>query len=202
MTVETGMRIASEPGAPVRCWFRPVSMRASPGITAIRSASSGPWPPPPASSTAATAASSTVTGADRLSWLHSIITQYVSDLDEGQSTESLVLSPHGHVEQHWQLTELEHRLDRRRARHGRRGAEVPDDDALPQAHRHRRRQRRLVAADAAGPDDPRRAARGRPAVTRRSGTPRRCPAAASCATSRAELQTIDLVVAARPRSSR
>ena len=48
----------------------------------------------------------TVTGAERLSWLHSIITQYVSDLDDGQSTESLVLSPHGHVEQHWQLTEL------------------------------------------------------------------------------------------------
>jgi folate-binding protein YgfZ len=49
----------------------------------------------------------TVTGADRLSWLHSIITQYVSDLAEGQSTESLVLSRHGHVEQHWQLTELD-----------------------------------------------------------------------------------------------
>ncbi len=48
----------------------------------------------------------TVIGAERLSWLHSIITQYVSDLDDGQSTESLVLSPHGHVEQHWQLTEL------------------------------------------------------------------------------------------------
>jgi len=48
----------------------------------------------------------TVAGEDRLSWLHSIITQYVSDLDEGKSTESLVLSPHGHVEQHWQLTEL------------------------------------------------------------------------------------------------
>jgi tRNA-modifying protein YgfZ len=49
----------------------------------------------------------TVTGPDRLSWLHSIITQYVSDLDDGQSVESLVLSPHGHIEQHWQLTELD-----------------------------------------------------------------------------------------------
>ena len=27
----------------------------------------------------------TVTGPDRLAWLHSIITQYVSDLDDGQS---------------------------------------------------------------------------------------------------------------------
>ena len=48
----------------------------------------------------------TVTGPDRLSWLHSIITQHVSDLADGESTEALVLSPHGHVEQHWQLTEL------------------------------------------------------------------------------------------------
>jgi hypothetical protein len=47
-----------------------------------------------------------VTGPDRLSWLHSIITQHVSDLADGESTEALVLSPHGHVEQHWQLTEL------------------------------------------------------------------------------------------------
>jgi hypothetical protein len=48
-----------------------------------------------------------VTGPERLPWLHSIITQHVSDLADGDSTEALVLSPHGHVEQHWQLTELE-----------------------------------------------------------------------------------------------
>src|ERR1700749_1735764 len=48
----------------------------------------------------------TVTGVDRLSWLHSIITQHVSDLADGESTEALVLSPPGHIEQHWQLTEL------------------------------------------------------------------------------------------------
>jgi folate-binding protein YgfZ len=48
----------------------------------------------------------TVTGPDRLPWLHSIITQHVSNLADGQSTEALVLSPHGHVEQHWQLSEL------------------------------------------------------------------------------------------------
>ncbi|MEO8889149.1 MAG: folate-binding protein [Jatrophihabitantaceae bacterium] len=47
-----------------------------------------------------------VTGADRLSWLHSICSQHVANLSDGDSTESLVLSPHGHVEQHWQLTEL------------------------------------------------------------------------------------------------
>jgi len=49
----------------------------------------------------------TVTGIDRLPWLHSIISQHVSDLSDGDSMESLVLSPHGHVEQHWQLTELD-----------------------------------------------------------------------------------------------
>ncbi|MCU1656130.1 MAG: folate-binding protein YgfZ [Pseudonocardiales bacterium] len=47
-----------------------------------------------------------VAGEDRLAWLHSICSQHVTDLGDGDSTESLVLSPHGHVEQHWQLTEL------------------------------------------------------------------------------------------------
>jgi tRNA-modifying protein YgfZ len=47
-----------------------------------------------------------VPGQDRLGWLHSICSQHVADLADGDSTEALVLSPHGHVEQHWQLTEL------------------------------------------------------------------------------------------------
>ncbi|MGH3521467.1 MAG: YgfZ/GcvT domain-containing protein [Mycobacterium sp.] len=47
-----------------------------------------------------------VPGEDRLPWLHSICSQHVANLADGDSTESLVLSPHGHVEQHWQLTEL------------------------------------------------------------------------------------------------
>lgn len=40
----------------------------------------------------------TVSGPDRRSWLHSITTQKLDDLQPGVSTESLVLSPHGHVE--------------------------------------------------------------------------------------------------------
>ncbi|MFV8128761.1 YgfZ/GcvT domain-containing protein [Streptomyces syringium] len=40
----------------------------------------------------------TVTGADRLSWLHLLITQHVSDLPAGQATEALVLSANGHIE--------------------------------------------------------------------------------------------------------
>jgi folate-binding protein YgfZ len=47
-----------------------------------------------------------VTGPDRLTWLHSITSQHLSELQDGDSTQVLVLSPHGHVEQHWQLTEL------------------------------------------------------------------------------------------------
>jgi folate-binding protein YgfZ len=47
-----------------------------------------------------------VPGADRLPWLHSICTQHVAELADGESTESLVLSPNGHVEQQWQVTEL------------------------------------------------------------------------------------------------
>jgi tRNA-modifying protein YgfZ len=48
-----------------------------------------------------------VPGEDRLSWLHTICSQHVADLADGDSTEALVLSPHGHVEQHWQVTELD-----------------------------------------------------------------------------------------------
>jgi folate-binding protein YgfZ len=48
-----------------------------------------------------------VPGADRLGWLHSICSQHLSALGDGDATEALVLSPHGHVEQHWQVTELD-----------------------------------------------------------------------------------------------
>ncbi|MEU0845562.1 glycine cleavage T C-terminal barrel domain-containing protein [Streptomyces sp. NPDC005962] len=40
----------------------------------------------------------TVTGADRLSWLHLLLTQHVSDLPAGEATEALILSAHGHIE--------------------------------------------------------------------------------------------------------
>jgi folate-binding protein YgfZ len=40
----------------------------------------------------------TVTGPDRLSWLHLLLTQHVSELPVGQATESLILSAHGHIE--------------------------------------------------------------------------------------------------------
>ncbi|MEU8482168.1 folate-binding protein [Streptomyces sp. NPDC048641] len=40
----------------------------------------------------------TVTGDDRLAWLHLLLTQHVSDLPAGQATEALVLSAHGHIE--------------------------------------------------------------------------------------------------------
>jgi folate-binding protein YgfZ len=41
-----------------------------------------------------------VPGPERLSWLHNLTTQHLLDLPAGQGTETLVLSPHGHVEQH------------------------------------------------------------------------------------------------------
>src|SRR4051812_5719844 len=47
-----------------------------------------------------------VPGADRLGWLHTISSQHLSALTDGDATEALVLSPHGHVEQHWQVTEI------------------------------------------------------------------------------------------------
>jgi folate-binding protein YgfZ len=39
-----------------------------------------------------------VSGPDRLSWLHSLTTQHLTELAPGTSTRALVLSPHGHIE--------------------------------------------------------------------------------------------------------
>ncbi len=39
-----------------------------------------------------------VSGEDRLSWLHSLTTQHLTELPPGQASDALVLSPHGHVE--------------------------------------------------------------------------------------------------------
>jgi folate-binding protein YgfZ len=41
-----------------------------------------------------------VPGEDRLSWLHSLTTQHLTGLAPNQGAETLVLSPHGHVEHH------------------------------------------------------------------------------------------------------
>ena len=41
-----------------------------------------------------------VTGADRLGWLHLLITQHVSELPDGAGTEALVLDGHGRVLHH------------------------------------------------------------------------------------------------------
>ncbi|WP_139977422.1 YgfZ/GcvT domain-containing protein [Nocardioides litoris] len=42
-----------------------------------------------------------VAGPDRLTWLHSLTTQHLTDLAPGQETEALVLSPQGHVEHYF-----------------------------------------------------------------------------------------------------
>ncbi|MFG2227336.1 YgfZ/GcvT domain-containing protein [Streptomyces sp. NPDC048644] len=39
-----------------------------------------------------------VTGTERLSWLHLLLTQHVSELPPGRATEALILSSHGHIE--------------------------------------------------------------------------------------------------------
>ncbi|KOG87791.1 CAF17-like 4Fe-4S cluster assembly/insertion protein YgfZ [Streptomyces varsoviensis] len=40
----------------------------------------------------------TVTGAERLAWLHLLLTQHVSELPAGEATEALILSANGHIE--------------------------------------------------------------------------------------------------------
>ncbi len=47
----------------------------------------------------------TVSGPDRLSWLHTLTSQHLSDLAPGVGTEALILSPHGHVEHHLVLVD-------------------------------------------------------------------------------------------------
>jgi len=47
----------------------------------------------------------TITGQDRLSWLHSLTTQHLEGLAAGQSAQALILSPTGHVEHHLVLTD-------------------------------------------------------------------------------------------------
>jgi len=47
-----------------------------------------------------------VPGPDRLSWLHSLTSQHLEQLADGAGTESLVLSPQGHVEHHLVLADL------------------------------------------------------------------------------------------------
>ncbi len=46
-----------------------------------------------------------VPGPDRLTWLHSLTTQFLTDLAPGQGTELLILSPNGHVEHHALVTD-------------------------------------------------------------------------------------------------
>jgi len=47
----------------------------------------------------------TITGADRLSWLNSLSTQKVDDLEPGRAAQTLILSPHGHVEHQLSLVD-------------------------------------------------------------------------------------------------
>ena len=47
----------------------------------------------------------TVTGPDRLSWLHSLTTQSLDKLPAGRGAQALILSPTGHVEHHLTLTD-------------------------------------------------------------------------------------------------
>jgi tRNA-modifying protein YgfZ len=46
-----------------------------------------------------------ITGADRLSWLHSLTTQQLQGLAPDQSAQALILSPTGHVEHHLELND-------------------------------------------------------------------------------------------------
>jgi len=47
-----------------------------------------------------------LTGPERLAFLHNLSSQYLLDLEDGQATQSLILSPHGHIEHHFWVSAL------------------------------------------------------------------------------------------------
>lgn len=47
----------------------------------------------------------TITGPDRLTWLHSLTSQHLENLQPEQPTQTLILSPQGHVEHHFHLVD-------------------------------------------------------------------------------------------------
>jgi tRNA-modifying protein YgfZ len=46
-----------------------------------------------------------VSGADRLSWLHSLTSQHLDSLPPGEVRQGLILSPNGHVEHHFMISD-------------------------------------------------------------------------------------------------
>ena len=48
-----------------------------------------------------------VSGPDRLTWLNTLTSQLLTDMPTAASTAALVLSPNGHVEHHFAVTELD-----------------------------------------------------------------------------------------------
>lgn len=48
-----------------------------------------------------------VSGPDRLTWLHTLTSQFLTSLASGMTTEALILSPQGHVEHHAGVVELD-----------------------------------------------------------------------------------------------
>ncbi len=48
-----------------------------------------------------------VSGPERLTWLNTLTSQLLTDLSSGSATQALVLSPNGHVEHHFGVTEID-----------------------------------------------------------------------------------------------
>lgn len=48
-----------------------------------------------------------LTGPERLSFLHNLTSQHLLELKDGQATQALILSPHGHIEHHFWVSVFE-----------------------------------------------------------------------------------------------
>ncbi|WP_117208326.1 YgfZ/GcvT domain-containing protein [Allorhizocola rhizosphaerae] len=51
-----------------------------------------------------------LTGPERLTFLHNLTTQHLLSLEDGQATQALLLSPHGHIEHHLWITAFDDAL--------------------------------------------------------------------------------------------
>ena len=96
-----------------------------------------------------------VPGDDRLSWLHLLLTQHVSELPDGAGTEALVLDLNGRVLHHMVVSHVDAtRVARHRAGRRAGAAGLPREDAVLVEGRAARRPRELAVLSVVGPDTP------------------------------------------------
>ncbi len=132
---------------------RRLPTRASPRTTATCSASSASWPAAGGFVDLSHRGVVTVTGADRLAWLHLLLTQHVSELPAGPGHRGADPVPaRPHRARALPGGRRHDDLDPRRARHPGRAAGVPGEHEVLLPGRDRRRDRATTRSSTCPPD--------------------------------------------------